>query len=114
MNEFERRVAAVLEECGWCVVAKGKGYDLLALKPNIALLIECKGWNRCIKGKTLRRIVGRLKKEYRELDTELVKGREVIPVLVVADRIEDMYRTDPVRVFDFESFRKFLKIKGKS
>ncbi|MHC1625420.1 MAG: restriction endonuclease [Methermicoccaceae archaeon] len=114
MNEFERRVAATLEENGWCVVAKGKGYDLLALKPNIALLIECKGWNRSIKGKTLRKIVGRLKKEYRELDTELVKGREVIPVLVVADRIEDMYKTEPVKVFNFKEFKRFLEIKGKS
>lgn len=110
MNEFERRVAEALEENGWHVIAKGKGYDLLALKPGIALLIECKGWNRSIGGKTLRSIVNKLREQQDKLPAHLSADRAIVPIVVVAGQIGDLYLTDPVRVFDFNSFKNFLEM----
>jgi len=112
MNPFELEVFSFLEANGWSVFYKGKGYDLLAIKKGFALLIECKDWNKVIKGKTLRKMVRKLKYEYRKFLEANVGFSEVVPILLVSGRVDDMYRTEPVRVFDFESFKNFVKSKS--
>jgi len=81
MNEFEIQVAKLLETNGWHVIRKGKGFDLLAIKGKVALMIECKDWNRDIAGKTLRKIVRRLKRAYREYKLPIPDNITVIPFL---------------------------------
>jgi len=112
MNSFELEVFSFLESCGWSVFYKGKGYDLLALKKGVALLVECKDWRKVIKGKTLRKMVRKLKKEYRKFLESDRRFSEVIPILLVSGEVDDLYRTEPVLVFDFEAFRSFVKSKS--
>ena len=112
MNSFELEVFSFLEANGWSVFYKGKGYDLLALKKGVALLIECKDWKKTIRGKTLRKMVRKLKSEYRKFIESEIGFSEVIPILLVSGSFDDMYRTEPVRVFDFSTFKEFVKSKS--
>ena len=105
---FELRVKRLLEDCGYHVIKKGKGFDLLAIKGDIALVIECKDWNRNITGKTLRRIVRKLRAECRKIENSyLLRGKTVIPILVTSGGV-DSYRTD-VRILTFEELRSILE-----
>lgn len=110
--KFEKDVQKLLEKHGWVVIKKGQGVDLIALKPKMALVIECKDWNSEICGKTLRHMVSKLKRETRKLQKHqyfgsLLKDKVVIPVLVSKGRLRDLYQTDPVRVFEFDQFVRF-------
>ena len=107
VNKLELQVFLLLEEKGWFAIKKGKGFDILAIRGNTILVIECKDWNREICGVTLRKIVRKLKKEYRKILQEF-SGRTVTPILVCRNKIRDAYRTEPVLVFTFEEFKQFV------
>ena len=101
---LELEVKKALESKGFHVIKKGKGFDLLALKGDLVLVIECKDWNREIGGKTLRKIVRKLKREYRKiLSDRLFRGKTVIPILISRGGIRS-YRTEPALVFSFREF----------
>jgi len=104
---LELEVVSLLKGLGWYVVKKGKGFDILAIKRDVVLVIECKDWNRVICGITLRKIVRKLKKEHRKVVREF-SSKDVVPVLVCRNKVKDLYRTEPVLVFTFEEFRNFV------
>ena len=110
---FEKQVQKLLEKHDWYVIKKGQGVDLIALKNGIALVIECKDWKQEICGKTLRAIVSKLKRETRKLLKHpyfgsLLQNKLVIPIFVSKSRLRDLYQTEPVLVFEFEEFEKFV------
>lgn len=113
-TKFEKEVQKLLEKHGWTVIKKGQGVDLIAMKNGVVLVIECKNWNGEICGKTLRGIVSKLKRESKKLLKHkyfgsLLQSKTVIPVLVSKGRLRDLYQSDPVRVFEWFEFVRFIR-----
>jgi len=108
MSELENRVADLFKECGYYVMTRRNHCDVLAVKGNLAFLLECKNYS--LTGKQQASAVRQLNRNYTHALELLLKLRFTINVVVKALVAESFHhQSRNILQFTYEELEDFVR-----